>query len=170
MKLKIKAKIVDKHKIFPVNVVYDTDKGLAEVRRGFRKLVSERFEVNPDDIYEEFNGFRNQRKIYTVFVDNASRKSIPMQRVKTILEDGKKKEEVVTENVEVKECIKIHNDNPIDQKKRNALNYLTQESFWKSLIEKRKLPLSTTIFLLFAGIGIWQFIRLIFSLWGANLP
>jgi hypothetical protein len=47
----------------------------------------------------------------------------------------------------------------IDGKTKNMLDYLIEERFWKSLIAKTKLPLSTVILLLFSGGGIFYLIK-----------
>lgn len=164
-KIKVKVKLVDKHKIFPMKAKYDPQTRIGEVGRGLRKTVSERFEIDPDHIYEEFKGF-GKSKEYVTFVDNASRKSITVTRAKEIIEDGQKRTVTVTENVDCAESVKLHNDDPIDHKMRNRLNFLTQQSFWKSIMEKRKLPLTTVLLILFAGVGLYHFILLILRTFG----
>jgi hypothetical protein len=164
-KIKLKVKLVDKHKIFPMKAKYDPQTRIAEVTKGLKKTVSERFEIDPDHIYEEFKGIGN-RKEYVVYADNANRKSIAVTRAKEIIEDGQKRVEDVTEDVDCAETVKLHNEDPIDNKKRNTLNYLTQASFWKSLLEKRKLPLTTVLLILLAGVGLYHFILMILHVFG----
>ncbi len=74
---------------------------------------------------------------------------------------GKKTENAESnkENVEVGESIQVHTDKQVDGKTKNVLDYLIEERFWKSLIAKAKLPLSTVIILLCAGGGIFYLIR-----------
>ena len=171
-KIKLKVKLVDKHKIFPMKAEYDPQTRIGEVKRGLRKTIAERFHIDPDDIYEEFSSLPfvgDKRKEYVVYVDNASRKSVTVQRVKEIIEDGKKKTEAVTETVDCARSVTLHNGGDVDQKERNKLNYLTQQSFWKSLMEKRKLPVSTVLLILFAGMGIYHVVRMIFQIMGYNV-
>ncbi len=163
--IKLRIYLVDKRQIFPLKAKYYPETRLAQVKRGLRQPFPTRFHVDPDHIYEE----RYRRgSDFVCFVDNASRKSVAVENVKTreIIEDGKKRTETETvkENVETGESHQIHTDKPIDGKEKNTLDFLIEEKFWKSLIAKAKLPLSTILILLGAGMGLLSLIVLILKL------
>ncbi|MEM3442930.1 MAG: hypothetical protein QXM86_03640 [Candidatus Bathyarchaeia archaeon] len=143
-KLKLDALILDKHKLIPAKAVYDPSTRIGEIKRGIRGIVEDRFEADPDHIYEMLLSFGKRKQI--IIVDNASSKTISIPTVKKeVVGNQVAKEETIMTNCEVKETVKLHNDDPVDIKTKNKLNYLTQQTFWKSLMEKRKLPLSTVI-------------------------
>lgn len=57
----------------------------------------------------------------------------------------------------------------IDGKQKNTLDYLIEEVFWKSIIAKNKIPLSTILIMFMAGGGIFFLIRdLILPLFGVH--
>ncbi|MEM2971892.1 MAG: hypothetical protein QW270_05665 [Candidatus Bathyarchaeia archaeon] len=166
-KLKVNIKLIDKHKIFSLKAKYDPSTRIAEAKRGFREKNTLKFEVDPDHIYEEV--YRRNKRKFVVYVDSANRKSIEMERVKTIIVDGVKKEEVVKEPAEVLQSQAIHTNNPIDMEKAIKLDYLIDVAFWKSVIEKRKLALSTVLTFLVAGIGIYTLLVLFLRACGINV-
>lgn len=158
--IKLKIFLVDQHRIFPLKAQYDTDTQLATVKRGLRQQFPTKFQINPTHIYEQRRG--NKAEL-VCFVDNASRKSIEVENVKTreIKENGKKHVEtqVITEPVEVAESHPLETAESLDGKMKNVLDYLIEEKFWKSLIAKTKLPLSTVLITLCAGGGLFYLIR-----------
>ncbi len=163
--IKLRINLVDKRKIFPLKAKYDPETRLAQVKRGLRQSFPTRFQIDPDHIYEE-NVRRGTE--FICFVDNASRKSIEIENIKTreIIENGKKQieTETVKEQVQVGESHQIHTDAPVDGAMKNTLDFLIEEKFWKSLIAKQKLPLSTILILLGAGMGLLALITLILKL------
>lgn len=158
--VKLKIFLVDKRRIFPLKAKYDTDTRLATVRLGLRRHFPTKFQVNPEHLYEQRRGNRAE---LVCFVDNASRKSIEVENVKTreVKENGKKHVEtqVVKETVEVAESHAVETAEQLDGKMKNVLDYLIEEKFWRSLIAKTKLPLSTILITLCAGGGIFYLIR-----------
>lgn len=162
-KIKLDVELIDKHKIFPAKGVYDPEMRLLEVKR---KLLSRevcRFLVDPDHIYERISGLKRR---YVVFVDNANRESVELERVKEIIEDGKKREEKVKETVEVGTSIKVHSDDPIDLKKANVLDIHSERGFWKALLQQTKIPLSTVLIMLLAGAGLYHLLLVILRVFG----
>jgi len=170
-KLKLDVYIVDKHSIIPKKAVYLRDKRLIEIRKGLRQIVSERFIANPDDIY----ALRRGRKIkYVCFVDNATRKSIGIEKARKILvqrEDGKTevKEDKVIENVEVGETVKIHSDEELDGELKNILDYFVDEAFYRSIASRRKLPTLYILMCLIAGVGVYTIFVTILRALGVNV-
>ena len=146
---------------------YDPETRLAQVQRGLRQMFPTRFQVDPDHIYDQRRGRKSE---LVCFVDNASRKSIEVDKAKTkeIVEDSKTGTETETtkEMVQVGESKAIHTEDQIDGKMKNVLDYLIEEKFWKSLIAKAKLPLSTILILLFAGGGLFYFIIILLRAFG----
>jgi hypothetical protein len=168
--INLKINLVDKRKIFLLKAKYDPETRLAQVQRALRQTFPTRFQIDPDHIYQQLYGRGSE---FVCFVDNASRHSIEIEKVKTreIIEDGKKTTETskVKENVEVGESKMIHTDDPVDGEMKNTLDFLIEEKFWKSLIAKAKLPLSTIIILLFAGGGLFYFIIILLRAFGMNV-
>lgn len=166
-KLKLHALILDKHKLIPAKAIYDPSTRIGEIKRGLRGVVEDRFEMDSDHVYELL-GFGRRKQI--IIVDNASSKTISIPTVKKeFVGNQVAKQETVMVNCEVKESVKLHNNDPIDIKQKNKLNYLTQQSFWRSLMEKRKLPLSTVLIMLFAGMGLYHIIVLFLRVFGVNV-
>ena len=129
-KVKMRIFLVDQQRIFPLRGEYDTDTRLATVKRGFRQYFPAKYQVAPEHLYQQHKGMKTT---LVCFVDNASRRSIAVAKTKT--------REV------------------IDGKTKNTLDYLIEEKFWKSLISRTKLPLSTVLITLCAGGGIFYLIR-----------
>ncbi len=168
----LKINLIDKKKIFPLKAKYNPETRLAQVHRSLTQIFPTRFEVNPDHIMHEIKG---RHMGFVVFVDNATRKSIDAKIPKieaVATEDGKTKTEIVevTEKVEVGVShAPTVSEGEIDGKTKNTLDYLIEEKFWKSLIAKAKLPLSTILILLFAGGGLFYLIRdIILPLFGVH--
>lgn len=147
-KVKLEIELLDKKQSFPgLHAEYDTETRIAIVRRGLGRHVANKFEIDPDHIHEKIvNGRIAGAKVY---VDNALRKSVPMKK-----EDGEE-----TENVEVAQSADVASNGEIDGKKKNSLDYLIEEVFWKALIAKNKIPLSTILIMFMAGGGIFFLIR-----------
>ncbi|MEM2999572.1 MAG: hypothetical protein QXX34_03490 [Candidatus Bathyarchaeia archaeon] len=131
--VKLKIFLVDKRRIFPLKAKYDTDTRLATVRLGLRRHFPTKFQVNPEHLYEQRRGAKAE---LVCFVDNASRKSM-----------------------EVAESHAVETAEQLDGKMKNVLDYLIEEKFWRSLIAKTKLPLSTILITLCAGGGLFYLIR-----------
>ena len=141
-RLKITLWSLEAHKLSSRKGKYDTESRTAETKKWFEK-TSERFEVDPDHIYYKVKGPRIEN---LAFVDDAKFQSVPMAM-----------------------SIKMHPDSPIDVKKNIALSIGMNRSFWKSIIEKYKIPLSTTLVYLGCGIGLFQIIVLILRVFGAKV-
>jgi hypothetical protein len=133
MSLKLKVFLVDKHRIFPIKAQYNPETRIAIAKRSLRQNFPSKFIVDPNHIYQEQKGKKFE---FVCYVDIASRQSI-----------------------DTLEAHAIHSEQAIDGKIKNTLNYLIEERFWKSLIQKTKLPLSTVLLLLFAGCGLFYLIR-----------
>lgn len=167
-KLKVNVKIIDKHKIFDAKGSYNPESRLLEVktRRLSRDVL--RFVVDPDHLYPQIGS----RIKYVVFVDIARRISIPIPREKTVIEDGRKRKEQYTEIAEVGESIPIHSNDDkeeLDLKTANKLDFHTERSFWKALMESHKIPISTLLITLFAGMGIYLIIVTFLRACGINV-
>jgi hypothetical protein len=154
----LKIELLDKKQSYPLKAKYDTETRIAQAQRGLRKIVATKFLIDPDHIRQEIanNGKIIQLKVY---VDNATRKSIPMTQEDQgdsdeLPESIEENNQTVPASIEVKTSNKT-----IDGKTKNMLDYLIEERFWKSLIAKTKLPLSTVILLLFSGGGIFYLIK-----------
>ena len=141
-RLKITLWSLEAHKLPSRKGKYDTESRTAETKKWYEK-TSERFEVDPDHIYYKVKGPRIEN---LAFVDDAKFQSVPMAM-----------------------SIKMHPDSPIDVKKNIALSIGMNRSFWKSIIEKYKIPLSTTLVYLGCGIGLFQIIVLILRVFGAKV-
>jgi len=159
--INLKINLIDKREIFQMKAKYNPETRLAQVQRTLRQAFPTRFQVDPNHIY------KCGRKAWC-FIDNASRKSIKVERVKTreIKEDGKTRTETVPvkEAVPVGESHIVHTDEPVDGAMKNTLDFLIEEKFWKSLIAKQKLPLSTILILLAGGMGLLTIIVLVLKL------
>ena len=130
--IKLKINLVDKRKIFQLKAKYDPETRLATAKRSLRQNFPSKFIIDPEHIYQQQK--RNKFE-FVCFVDVATRQSIePHSHT-------------------------IHKDAPIAGKTKNTLDYLIEEKFWKSLIQKAKLPLSTVLIMLFAGCGLFYLIR-----------
>jgi len=166
--LKLKIKLIDKRKIYTLKAKYDPLTRIAESKRGFRGKNRHRFEIDPDHIYEEFG--KGLKPEYVAYVNNANRKSVEISQVKTIFEkqNGKlhKKKQEVKETVEVNPSLKIHTDDPVDPERTIKLDMLIDIAFWKSLMEKRKIALSTILITLFAGVGLYHFLLVVLRMLG----
>lgn len=161
-KIKVNAQIVDKHKIYSARGKYDPETRFLEVRRGLRREIL-RFIVDPDHLYEMVRHGRSRGR-YTVFLDNAKRRSIELKQVKETIENGVKKTEVEVKNVNVNgESIKLHNDDDIDLELANKLDYHTERGFWRALLQSHKIPTTTLLITMFAGYGILRFVEWILS-------
>lgn len=164
-KLKVNVKIIDKHKIFDAKGSYNPETRLLEVKKRALSRDVLRFLVDPDHIYQQVGS----RGRYVVFVDNAKRVSIQVQRDKTIIEDGKKRVETVTETVEGGESVKIHSDDDVDLEIANKLDYHTERSFWRALMQAHKIPVSTLLITAFAGMGVYLVFVTILRVFGFNV-
>jgi len=164
-KIKLNVNLIDKHKIFRMKGIYDPETRLMNVRRSVFSRDIMRFVVDPDHIYE-VHGLKSS---YLVFVDNAKRESVNIERVKKIIEDGKKTEQKVTETVEAGTSFPVHSDDPVDLEKANTLDVHSERAFWKALLQQTKIPLSTTIILLLAGVGIYHFLLMILRAFGVQV-
>jgi hypothetical protein len=163
-KIKLTVNLIDKGKIFPIKAEYDPLTRIAYGKERFAKTQCA-FKIDPNHIYEHM-GLR--RKTW-VFVDNATRESITIPKVKTIIEDGQKTTTTIKQTVEANPSVQIHNDDPIDLKEAMKLNLLIHKAFWEGMLAKRKIPLKTTIIYLLAGVGIYSFIVLILRIFGVNV-
>jgi len=167
-KLKVKALIIDGNKIFPCKIYYDPKTRLAELKRFFR--VKARFDIDPNHI-KEMQTFKRQ---YVVFIDNSQRSSVEIPKIKKIvITEGNRKEIKTEEQKEAVEVIKsidpVEDKSEINIVKATKLDYLIDLSFWRSVWAKRKLPLSTLIITLLAGMGIYHLLVLFLRACGINV-
>jgi len=65
--------------------------------------------------------------------------------------------------------VSLTDEAPINQKKSTELDVLTEKSFWKGLIESKKLAISTMLIMLCAGAGLYHFIVLIMRAFGLKV-
>lgn len=145
--------LLDKKQTFPnLKAKYDTETRIAIVHRGLKRTVANKFLIDPNHIFQEIHGHKIRLK---VFVDNASRKSTSMKE----LVPGKEGETPPPPTQEVPVSINVSTDDNIDGKTKNKLDYLIEEVFWKSLIAKNKIPLSTLLIMFAAGGGIFFMIK-----------
>ena len=140
--IKLKVEMKDKKTLFPLKGKYDPDTRILKIYRGFSRAWATNFNVNPDHIYTRMK--RRNRTEYAVYIDVTTRSSIPLETDST--------------------------KSDIDGKMKNTLNYLIEEKWWRSIIAKQKLPLSTIAILLTAGGGIFYLIRdIILPIFGAAM-
>jgi hypothetical protein len=168
--IKLHVVLLDKRNWFDIKANYDPNTRLAE-KRNWRNRIMDRFIIDPDHIYEHYLKKRREK---AVFVDNATRKSVTVKEAVKIIGEvsssgAKETTEIRDVTVEAKENVKLHTDDPIDQKQRNTLDFLIERAFWASLLEKRKLPLSTMLILLFAGVGVYHAIVLFLRTMGVQV-
>jgi len=158
--IKLHVVLLDKRNWFDIKANYDPNTRLAE-KRNWRNRIMDRFIIDPDHIYEHYLKKRREK---AVFVDNATRKSVTVKEGVKIIERGMERTEL-----DCPENVKLHTDGPIDQKQRNENDFLIERAFWTSLLEKRKLPLSTMLILLFAGVGIYHVVVLFLRSMGVGV-
>ncbi|MCW4008978.1 MAG: hypothetical protein NWF09_09875 [Candidatus Bathyarchaeota archaeon] len=132
--IKLKINLVDKRKIFPIKAQYDPETRIATAKRSLRQNFPSKFIIDPDHIYQQQT--KRNKFEFVCYVDVATRQSI-----------------------DTLEAHVIHSEKPINGNIKNTLDYLIEEKFWKSIIQKAKLPLSTVLIMLFAGCGIFYVIR-----------
>lgn len=169
--LKLEGFVFDKHRIFQTKIVYDPETRLGTAKRGFRSASTLRFFIDPDHIYTMRKGLREKN---LVFIDNASRRSVKTKMPVTVYNpDGSKKLEEQEIAVDCAESVKMHSDNPIDEKTSASLDVLTERNFWRGLLEsimgKRKLPVSTLLIILFAGAGLYHVLLVVLRVFGFNV-
>jgi len=161
---KLHVVLLDKRNWLDLKATYDVYTRMAEVRN-WRGIVKERFEIDPDHVYDHHIAKRPLfilpfKKVKTekgVFIDNATRKSVTIkeaQKIKTGIFSTKTDEKDKT--IEVSQSTALHTNEEIDHKKRNMLDFLIERTFWISLLAKRKLALSTILIILCAGIGLYH--------------
>ena len=175
---KVRIVLLDKKNWLDMKGVYDVNTRLVSVTN-WRHIVKDRFEVNPDHIYDHFYQQKALlvlplKKLKTekaVFIDNATRKSVTVKeaiKIKTGIFSTEIKEGE-PKSIEVATSTTLHTDEEIDQKKRNMLDFLIERAFWLSLLAKRKLALSTILILIFAGVGLYHFGLVILRALGVNV-
>lgn len=167
-KTKLTIYLFDKNRIFKVKAKYDPTTRLAESKRSLRSKFVNRFLVDPNHIYlikKRGGSFEN-----IAFVDNSSRKTVPIKVPVTVFNpDGSKKVEEKEEEINCATSVQMHSDKPIDQETVTKLDILSEQSFWKSLMERQKLAISTVLILLCAGIGLYHLLLVILRMFGFNV-
>jgi len=175
-KFKVHVVILDKRNWLDASALYNVNTRLAEVRN-WRHIVKDRFEVDPDHVYEHYIQkralifFKKTIRERAVFIDNATRKSVTVKeaiKIKTGIFSTETKE-AEPKSIEVSTSTTLHTDEEIDQKKRNMLDFLIERAFWLSILAKRKLALSTILILIFAGVGLYHFGLVILRALGVNV-
>jgi hypothetical protein len=165
-KIKLDVFLLDKHRVIPIKAVYDPESRLASTKKGLRGSIS-KFHVDPDHIYLMRKGLTEKN---IIFVDNALRCSVKTQLpVTTYNPDGSKKTEMKEVDVSANPSVKMHSEDEIDHLEATSLDILTEKSFWKSLIEKRKIPTLTVLTFLLAGMGLYHLILVILRVFGFNV-
>jgi len=161
IKLKLKLMLLYGNTYEEVNSNYDADRGIAIVkgRRWFRKGVETRFIVDQEDIfYPPVKG--RKRKLPMVLVDRNIRKSIkPLNEIEIQDENGNTKK--------IKPILMAENPDPV---MKARLDYMNEQSFWGALIMKVKTSPYVIVLSIFAGMGIYSFIRMMLWSFGFKLP
>jgi hypothetical protein len=164
--IKLKVVLLDKRNWFDFKGKYFPQTRLVEVKSRLKRQLM-RFQVDPDHFYEHHK--RGRREL-AVFIDNAERKSITVKQAIQIIEGDQKKTELKDVSVLTDgSSVKLSSDQDIDQKKSNELDYLIEPAFWKALIERRKLAISTILILLFAGVGLYHFLLVVLRTFGIQV-
>jgi hypothetical protein len=163
-KIKLTVNLIDKDKIFPIKAQYDPLTRIAFSKERLSKTQCA-FKIDPNHIYEKV-GFR---RTSWVFVDNSTRESITIPKVKTIIENGQKRTEVGKETIEANPSVKMHSDDPIDLKEAMKLDLLIHKGFWEGMLGKRKIAFRTVLVYLIAGIGIYTLLVLFLKVCGFNV-
>lgn len=57
----------------------------------------------------------------------------------------------------------------VDSKLANQLDYHTEKSFWKALMQQHKIPISTLLITLFAGMGVYLVLVTFLRVCGFNV-
>jgi hypothetical protein len=127
---------------------YDPDYGVATVksRRWLRKGIHTRFLVDLEHLF-----YPKGRKMPYVLIDAHLRKSV-------------KPEKIEGESAKIK-----LSGNP-DPRLKARLDYMNEQTFWGSLILKMKTPMHMVLLFMFAGAGIYSFIRMLLSAFGYHIP
>jgi len=131
---------------------YDPDYGVATVksRRWLRKGIHTRYMI---DLEHLFYPVGKRTRIPHVLVDAHLRKSIKPERI-----GGGNPES------------KIDISKDPDPRLKARLDYMNEQTFWGSLIAKVKIPLHMVLMFVFAGAGIYSFIRMLLSAFGYRIP
>jgi hypothetical protein len=131
---------------------YDPDYGVAAVksRRWLRKGIQTRYMIDLEHLFYPVG----KKRIPHVLVDAHLRKSIKPERIG----NGKNPES------------KIDISKDPDPRLKARLDYMNEQTFWGSLIAKVKIPLHMVLMFMFAGAGIYSFIRMLLSAFGYHIP
>lgn len=151
--MKIKLVLLYGNNIDFKKASYDSDYGVATVksRRWLRKGIHTRFLVDLEHIF-----YPKGRKLPHVLIDAHLRKSV--KPVKIVDKNDEKSES------EIKLAA-----NP-DPRLKARLDYMNEQTFWGSLILKMKTPMHMVLLFMFAGAGIYSFIRMLLSAFGYHIP
>lgn len=164
-KLKLQVYIIDKHKIFTAKGSYDSQRRLITVRKGLFGQI-QRFLCDPEHIYQKI-GSRTQ---YIAFVDNSIKETIAIPKKRTIIDDDKKAEETVMEEVQTDgKAIEVHYNLPLDVEKERALSEWIEKSAWEGWWAPFKVPLRSIIIYMLAGMGVYHLILVILRMCGFNV-
>jgi len=136
---------------------YDPDYGVATVksRRWLRKGIHTRYLVDLEHLF-----YPPGRKMPHVLIDAHVRKSIDVKKEK------KKKEEHEHHGKSIKPKLA---EEP-DPRLKARLDYMNEQTFWGSLILRLKTPMHMVLLFMFAGAGIYSFIRMLLSAFGYHIP
>jgi hypothetical protein len=150
--LKLKLVLLYGNNIEFKKASYDPDYGVATVksRRWLRKGIHTRYLVDLEHLFYPVG----KRRVAHVLVDAHLRKSIKPERIG----DEKNPETIV--NVA---------KNP-DPRLKARLDYMNEQTFWGSLILRLKTPMHMVLMFMFAGAGIYSFMRMLLSAFGYHIP
>lgn len=77
--------------------------------------------------------------------------------------------QVVFVNLATRQSVDLDKNADRNMQLANQLDYHTERSFWKALIERHKIPISTLLITLFAGMGIYLLLVTLLRVCGFNV-
>jgi hypothetical protein len=150
---KIEVKLVDGNRLISIKKgIWDTQRQVIEVKKGFRKGIEVFAVKDAGHIYEhwEKRGMKWKVKLWA-FVDNNTRETISFES------EGAKITQEANPTIRLK--AERGGYEKMDLKKRLALSFLSLEAFFKYIGGKQKIPTLQLIITMFAGYGILRFVE-----------